>query len=83
MTRLTGPSKPLSLAKEGWETGYWLCVHREAQSHNQHELARLLNACDGLVRMLNGIILTPRRKLALGADSEPKPRTHNSELPGS
>lgn len=80
MTQLTGPSKPLSLAKEGQETGYWLRVHREAQSHNQHERAHLLKACDGLLRMLNSIILTTRRKLASGIDSDPKSRTQNSEL---
>lgn len=68
-------------AKESRETGYWLRLLLETQSHNQHELADLLKACDGLVRMLNSIILTTRRKLASGADSEPKPRTQNSAKP--
>ena len=65
-------------AKEARETGYWLRLIPETQSHDQQELADLLKECDGLVRMLNSIILTTRRKLALGTDSEP--RTHNSEL---
>ena len=43
-------------------------------------LANLLKECDGLLRMLNSIILTTRRKLTSVADSEPKPRTQNSEL---
>jgi four helix bundle protein len=66
-------------AKEARETGYWLCLIRETQPHNQQELAELLKECDGLLRMLNSIILTTRRKLASGADSEPKPRIQNSE----
>ena len=81
-------------AKEARETGYWLRLIRETQLHNQQELAGLLEECDGLLRMLSSIILTTRRKLASGADSEPKPRikprtqlkirrTQNPELPGS
>ena len=53
-------------------------------------LANLLKECDGLLRMLNSIILTTRRKRISAADSEPKPRTQNpepktqnSELPNS
>ena len=74
-------------AKEARETGYWLRLIRETQPHDQQELADLLKECDGLLRMLNSIILTTRRKLTAGADSEPKPRnqnpeprTHNSKL---
>ncbi|HSL02047.1 MAG TPA: four helix bundle protein [Nitrospiraceae bacterium] len=66
-------------AKEARETGYWLRLIRETQPHDQQELADLLKECDGLLRMLNSIILTTRRKLTSGADSEPKPRTQNSE----
>lgn len=67
-------------AKEARETGYWLRIIRETQPYDQQELADLLRECDGLVRMLNSIILTTRRKLASGADSDPKLRTQNSEL---
>jgi four helix bundle protein len=72
-------------AKEARETGYWLRLIRDTQPHNQQELVDLLKECGELVRMLNSIILTTRRKLASGADSEPrpdnpKPRTQNSEL---
>lgn len=72
-------------AKEARETGYWLRLIQDTQPHNQQELTGLLKESDGLVRMLNSIILTMRRKLASGADSEPKPdnpkpRTQNSEL---
>jgi four helix bundle protein len=67
-------------AKEARETGYWVRIIRETQPHDQQELADLLKECDGLLRMLNSIILTTRRKLTSGADSEPKPRTQNPEL---
>lgn len=82
-------------AKEARETGYWLRLIREAQSHDQQELANLLKECDGLVRMLNSIILTTRRKFMTHENSEPKtqnselrtensePRTQNPELPCS
>jgi len=78
-------SKLAIAAKEARETGYWLRLIRETQPHDQQELADLLNECEGLVKMLNSIILTTRRKLASGADSDPrpdnpKPRTQNSEL---
>ena len=66
-------------AKEARETGYWLRLTRETQPHDQQELAELLKKCDGLLRMLNSIILTTRGKLASGADSKPKPRIQNSE----
>jgi four helix bundle protein len=65
-------------AKEARETGYWLRLIRETQSHDQQELADLLKECDGLVRMLNSIILTTRRKFMTHENSEP--RTQNSEL---
>jgi len=67
-------------AKEARETGYWLHLIRDTQLHNRQELAGLLEECDGLLRMLNSIILTTRRKLASGADSEPKPRIQNSKF---
>ena len=67
-------------AKEARETGYWLRLIRDTQLHNRQELADLLEECDGLLRMLNSIILTTRRKLASGADSEPKLRIQNSKL---
>ena len=83
-------SKLAIAAKEARETGYWLRLIRENQPQDQQELADLLKECDGLLRMLNSIILTTRRKLTAGADSEPKPRnqnpepkTQNSELPNS
>jgi four helix bundle protein len=72
-------SKLAIAAKEARETGYWLRLLRETQPHDQQELADLLKECDGLLRMLNSIILTTRRKLTSAADSEPKPRTQNSE----
>ena len=65
-------------AKEARETGYWLRLMRDTQPHNHPELASPLAECGELVKMLNSIILTTRRKLASGTDSEP--RTHNSEL---
>ena len=80
-------------AKEARETGYWLRLTRETQPHDQQELAELLKECDGLLRMLNSIILTTRRKImtrenselrtqnsepVIAVDSEPK--TQNSEL---
>ena len=71
-------SKLAIAAKEAREAGYWLRLIRETQPYNHPELASLLAECDELVKMLNSIILTTRRKLALGTDSEP--RTHNSEL---
>jgi four helix bundle protein len=67
-------------AKEARETGYWLRLIRDTQPHNHPELASLLAECGELVKMLNSIILTTRRKLTSGADSEPKPRTQNPEL---
>jgi four helix bundle protein len=73
-------SKLAIAAKEARETGYWLRLIRETQPHNHPELTSLLAECGELVKMLNSIILTTRRKLAAGADSEPKPRTQNPEL---
>jgi len=67
-------------AKEAREAGYWLRLIRETQPHNHPELASLLEECGELVKILNSIILTTRRKLASGADSKPKPRTQNPEL---
>lgn len=67
-------------AKEARETGYWLRLIRETQPHDQQELADLLKECEELLRMLNSIILTTRRKLTSAADSKPKPRTQNPEL---
>lgn len=72
-------SKLAIAAKEARETGYWLRLLRETQPHDQQELADLLKECDALLRMLNSIILTTRRKLTSAADSDPKPRTQNSE----
>ena len=81
-------SKLAVAAKEARETGYWVRLIRETQPHDQQELADLLKECDVLLRMLNSIILTTRRKLTAAADSEPrpdnrKPRTQNSERPGT
>ena len=67
-------------AKEARETGYWLRLIRETQPCDPQELAGLLKECDGLVRILNSIILTTRSKRASGVESEPKPRTQHSEL---
>ena len=72
-------SKLAIAAKEAREAGYWLRLIRETQPHNHPELVSLLAECGELVRMLNSIILTTRSKLVSGADSEPKPRTQNSE----
>ena len=88
-------SKLAIAAKEAREAGYWLRLIRKTQPNNHPELADLLTKCGELVKMLNSIILTTRRKLASGADSEPRPdnpklktqnsepRTQNSELPGT
>ena len=65
-------------AKEDRETGYWLRLMRDTQPHNHPELASLLAECGELVKMLNSIILTTRRKLMTHEHSEP--RTQNSEL---
>ncbi len=83
-------------AKEARETEYWLRLVRETQSHNQQDdIAGLLIECDGLLRMLNSIILTTRSKLHSPTQSETKgrtsdlrtsnsePRTQNSELGGA
>jgi len=67
-------------ANEAWETRYWVRCIRDTQPHDQQELADLLNECDGLVKMLNSIILTTRSRLASSTGSEPKPRTQNSKL---
>ena len=89
-------SKLAIAAKEAREAGYWLRLIRETQPHNHPELTSLLEECGELVKMLNSIILTTRRKLATCEHSEHKtqnselgkavnsePRTHNSELPSS
>jgi len=65
-------------AKEAREAGYWLRLIRETQPHNHPELASLLEECNGLLRMLNSIILTTRRKFMTHENSEP--RTQNSKL---
>ena len=75
-------SKLAIAAKEAREAGYWLRLIRETQPHNHPELADLLAKCGELVKMLNSIILTTRRKLA-ATDSRVQLRTHNSELPGT
>jgi four helix bundle protein len=72
-------SKLAIAAKEAREAGYWLRLIRETQPHNHPELADLLAKCGELVRMLDSIILTTRRKRAV-ADSRVQLRTHNSEL---
>jgi len=79
-------SKLAIAAKEARETGYWLRFIRDTHPHDQQELAELLKECDGLLRMLNSIILTTRRKIMTRENSElktqnsAKPLTHNSEL---
>lgn len=72
-------SKLAIAAKEARETGYWLWLLRETQPHDQQELADLLKECDGLLRMLNSIILTTRRKIMTRENSEL--RTQNSSKP--
>ena len=71
-------SKLAIAAKEAREAGYWLRLIRETQPHNHPELVGLLEECAGLLRMLNSIILTTRRKLPTHENSEL--RTKNSEL---
>ena len=73
-------SKLAIAANEVREAGYWLRLIRETQPHNHPELAGLLTKCSELVKMLNSIILTTRRELAV-ADSRLQLRTQNSELP--
>jgi four helix bundle protein len=65
-------------AKEARETGYWLRLIRDTQPHNHPELASLLAECGELVKILNSIILTTRRKFMTREHSELK--TQNSEL---
>jgi four helix bundle protein len=72
-------------AKEARETGYWLRLLDETRHHSQQELADLQTDCAGLVKMLNSIILTTRRRLAPCPDSRStplnsEPRTQNPEL---
>jgi four helix bundle protein len=71
-------SKLAIAAKEAREAGYWLRLVRETQPHNHPELASLLAECGELVKMLNSIIQTTRRKLPTHENSDPK--TQNSEL---
>jgi four helix bundle protein len=73
-------SKLAIAAKEVREAGYWLRLIRETQPHNHLELADLMAQCGELVKMLNRVILTTRRKLA-AVDSRLQPRTLYSELP--
>ena len=75
-------SKLAIAAKEAREAGYWLRLIRDTQPHNHPELADLLTKCGELVKMLNSIILTTRRKFA-AADSRVQLRNQNSELPGT
>jgi four helix bundle protein len=72
-------SKLAIAAKDARAAGYWLRLVRETQPHNHSELADLLAKCGELVKMLDSIILTTRRKLA-AADSRLQLRTHKSEL---
>ena len=72
-------SKLAIASKEARETRYWLSLIRDTQSHNHPELNSLLAECGELVKMLNGIILTTRSKLA-AADSRSQLTTHNPEL---
>ena len=72
-------SKLAIAAKEVREAGYWLRLIRDTQPHHHPELADLLTQCGKLVKMLNSIMLTTRRKLA-AANSRLQPRTEQSEL---
>jgi len=71
-------AKPAVAEKEARETGYWSRRIRETQPHTQQELAHPLFECEGLLRMLDSIILATRRKLA-SADLRLLLRTHNSK----
>ena len=73
-------SRLATAAKEVREARYWLRLIRDTQPHNHLELADLVAQCGELVRMLNSIIRTTRRKLA-AANSRLQPRTQHSELP--
>jgi four helix bundle protein len=69
-------------AKEARETCYWLRLLSRTHPQRSDEITRLLTECDGLVRMLNSIILTTRmktRKLGHQYASAPK----SSELLGN
>lgn len=63
-------------AKEARETHYWLKLLQEAGDSKDRQADELLRECREIVRVLNSIILTTRRKLS----ANPEPRTHNSEL---
>jgi four helix bundle protein len=75
-------------AKEARETSYWLRLITNTQSRDSQELTALSHTCDGLIRMLNSIILTTRNMSASDHTSSSRtsrssensePRTHNSE----
>jgi hypothetical protein len=67
----------LSAALE--DTGFWLRLIQKTQPHDQQNLAGLLKECDELLRMLNSIILTTRRKFA-GDDSQLQRKTQITKL---
>lgn len=69
-------------AKWARETGFWLRLIRETQSHDQQELADLLKECDGLLRMLNSIMLQTRSTFAAD-DSGLHLSTQHSALPSA
>jgi len=71
-------------AKEARETTYWLRLIKETQPHDLQELTSLLDECNGLVRMLNSIILTTQhRTQQSGLSGNSKVRTQNSQVPGN
>jgi four helix bundle protein len=72
-------SKLAIASKEVREAGYWLRLIRDTQPDHHPELVDLLTQCSKLVKMLNSIMLTTRRKLA-AANSRLQPRTQHTEL---
>ncbi len=76
--RISWPNWRLPRRRLG-KQGTWLRLIRETQPHDQQELADLLKECEGLLNMLNSIILTTGRKFTSAVDSKPKARTQNSE----
>jgi four helix bundle protein len=71
-------------AKEARETCYWLRLIRETELQVTHGLDDLLSHCNGLVKILNSIILTTRDKTHNARISDnPDPRTQNSEFSGN
>lgn len=70
-------------AKEARETGYWLRLIKDTQPNDIPEITDLLTNCNGLLKILNSIILTSRKRENQTGErpTNTELRTQNSELP--